>query len=75
MSAVPAHANSLALAPIRDAGADRIDASGDFVTRHTWILKSRPEPVFNEHIAVADAACFHFHPDLPGARFREVAFD
>src|SRR4029453_17737959 len=75
MAAVPAYANSLALPPIRDAGTEPIDASGDFVTRHTWISKPGPETVFHEHIAVANAADLHLHPDLRGAWFREGAFD
>jgi hypothetical protein len=72
MSAVPAHADSLALPPVRDAGADLIDASTDLVTRHTWIPKSGLETVFYEHIAVANAACLH--PDLRGPWFRDAAF-
>ena len=75
MPAMPAHANSLALPPIRDACTEPIDASGDFVTRHTWIPKTWPKAVFHDRIAVANAADFHFHPNLRGAGFREVAFD
>lgn len=74
MSAVPAHADSLAFPPIRDTGAEHIDASADLVTRYTWIPKSGPETVFYEHIAVANAACFHFHADLRGAWLRDAAF-
>src|SRR5438270_743837 len=42
---------------------------------HTWILKSRPQTVFDQDIAVADATRVHFHADLSSARLGNVAFD
>jgi hypothetical protein len=42
MSAMPAHADALTFLPFNDVGADRIDATRDFTTRHTGILKSGP---------------------------------
>ena len=71
MSAMPADADALTLLPCGDVAADRIDASGDFMTRHARILKPGPETFFDEHIAVANAARFDFHAHLPGARLRE----
>jgi hypothetical protein len=74
MSAMPAYADALTLLPFNDISADRIDASADFMTRHTRILNSGPQTLFNEHVAVANAARLHFHADLAGARLRDVAF-
>ena len=42
VSAMPADTDALPLFPIRDTIADRINPSGDFVTRHARILKARP---------------------------------
>ena len=66
MSAMPAHADALAFFPWRDVVADRIDAPGDFVTRHTRILNSGPETFFDQHVAMANAARLHFHAHLSG---------
>ena len=74
MSAMPAHANALTFLPFNDVVADRIDASADFMPRHTRILKPGPQTLFDEHIAVANAACLDFHANLPSARLRDVAF-
>ena len=74
MSAVPADADALPCLPANHAVTERIDSAGDFMTRHARILKSWPQTFLDEHIAVANAACFHFHAHLPGGRFRDVAF-
>ena len=74
MSAMPAHADALTFLPFRDVAADRIDASRDFMTRHARILKPGPQTLFDEHIAVANAARLHFHANLAGARLRDIAF-
>jgi hypothetical protein len=71
---MPAHADALTFLPFRDVVADCFDASSDFMTRHTRILKPGPQPLFDEHIAVANAARVHLHTNLPGARLRDVAF-
>ena len=70
---MPAYADALTFLPFRDVAADRIDASRDFMTRHTRILEPGPQTLFDEHIAVANAARLHFHANLPGARLRNVA--
>ena len=61
--------------PLRDAGADGVDSSGDFVTRHTWILQAGPETILHDHVAVADAAGFDVHADLARTGFGEGALD
>src|SRR5947199_375215 len=45
------------------------------LTGHTRILKSGPQTFFNENVAVANAARFYFHANLPSTRLRDVAFD
>jgi hypothetical protein len=55
----PAYADALTFLPFRDVAADRIDASRDFMTRHTRILKPGPQTLFDDHIAVANAARLH----------------
>ena len=70
MSAVPADTNALTNRPSGDIGADGINASSYFMTGHARILKPRPETLFDERVAVANAARFDFHPNLSGARFR-----
>src|SRR5712691_8785157 len=74
MPAMPADADALTFFPLRDVAADRIDASRDFMTRHPRILKPGPETLFDEHIAVANAARLHFHANLPSAWLRDFAF-
>jgi hypothetical protein len=74
MSAMPAYANALPLPPCSNVVADCIDVSSDFMTWHTWILKPGPETLLNEHITMANAACFYFHAHLPGAGLRNIAF-
>ena len=74
MSSMPAHADALTFAPSRDVAADRIDAARDLMTRHPGKLKPRPQTLFNEHIAVANATRLHFHANLPGAWLRDFAF-
>jgi hypothetical protein len=75
MSAVPAYANALTFLPFRDVVTDRIDASRDFMTRHTRILKPGPETLLYDEIAVANAAGFHFHTNLLSARLGDIALN
>src|SRR5207253_1864056 len=73
MTAMPAYADALTFLPFRDVAAERIDASRDFMTRHTRILEPGPQTLFDEHIAVANAARLHFHTNLPSAGLRDFA--
>src|SRR5207244_5274580 len=59
--------------PCGDVVADCIDASRYLMTWHAWILKPWPEAVFDEHVAVANAACLDFHAHLAGSRFGNIA--
>jgi hypothetical protein len=75
MTAMPAYADALTFFPFRDVAAERIDTSRDFMTRHTRILEPGPQTLFDEHIAVANAARLHFHANLPSAGLRDFAFN
>jgi hypothetical protein len=74
MSAVPADANALAGFPFSDAAPDRVDPSRNFVARDAGILKSGPDAVFDQNIAVTNAARLDFHPNLSNTRLQDVAF-
>src|SRR6185436_6738299 len=74
MPAVPADANALILCPSGHAGAESVDAPCNFMARHTWILKARPQAVFYEHIAMANAARLNLYPHLSGAWLWDFAF-
>jgi hypothetical protein len=71
---MPAHTDALIFLPFLHVATDCIDASPDFMTGHTRILKPGPETLFDEHIAVANAARLHLHANLSSARLRDVAF-
>src|SRR4051812_35087738 len=73
MTAMPADSDSLTLRPWHDIASDRVDATGNFMTRHTWILNARPETVLHQDIAVANATRLHFHANLPRAWLRNFA--
>jgi hypothetical protein len=75
MPAVPADADALAFFQVRDAITQGIDAPRDFVAWDAWVLEPRPQTVFDQDIAMANAARVHFHTNLPGARLGNVAFN
>ena len=66
MSAMPADTYALTFLPLRNIGSDCIDASRDFMTRHSRILESGPQTFVNENIAVANAARLDLDSNLPG---------
>jgi hypothetical protein len=69
---MPAYAHALPFIPCCDIVADCLDATGDFMTWHTGILKPGPETFFDQNVTVANAARIYFHPDLPGRRLRDI---
>src|SRR5947207_20403 len=73
VTAVPAYSGSLTFRPLRDIASDRIDAAGNFMTRHTWILNSWPQTILHQHIAVANAARLHFDSYLTGTRLGNLS--
>jgi hypothetical protein len=75
VSAMPAHADTLAGLPKNDVGADGVDAAGDLVSRYTRILKACPMAFFHKSVAVADAAGFDLDANLPASGFGDGAVD
>jgi hypothetical protein len=75
VAAMPSHADSLAGLPLRDFGADRVNASGDLMAWHSRILKPWPEPFFHERVAVANAAGFDLDAYLTAIRLGRGALD
>src|SRR4029453_6806747 len=68
VTAVPAHADSLTVRPLRDARAHVVDHPRDFVPRHTRIPKARPAAFLGEDVAVTDPARLDANPDVPRPR-------
>jgi len=75
MSAVPPDPYSLAWRPSGDAGANRIDHPCHLMTRNSRVLNSRKSSLFDQRIAVADAACLHLDSDRSRTRFRYRPFN
>ena len=72
---MPSDSYPLTGLPQRHVGADRIDASGNFMARHARILKSRPLSFLDERVTVADTAGFHLDAHLPAPGLRNRALD
>ena len=66
---MPTHSNALAGFPVRDVGADRVDAAGDFVSGDARILDAGPMAFFHQRIAVTDAAGFDLNAHLVAGGF------
>ena len=73
VSAMPAHAHTLAGFPLRDVSPNRVDASGDLMARNARILQSGKARLFYDNVAVADAAGLNLDPYLGAAGFRNRA--
>jgi len=67
-------ADALTFLPGCHIVAECIDASRDFMTRHTGILKPGPQTFLDQGIAMANAACFNLHAHLSRSRLRNHAF-
>src|SRR2546423_1694582 len=75
VAAVPADADTLPLGPVRDARADRVNDSRDFMSRHARVLNARIAALFRQRVAVADAAGLDLDAHLSGNRLRDFALD
>src|SRR5277367_2746060 len=73
IAAEKAHADALADVPAFDAGADDIDLSNRFVTRHSRIL-DRQEPIHCYGVRMAHAAGFDADTDVPCGRIKQWLF-
>jgi hypothetical protein len=67
VTAVPAGAGAVALAPGGDALADGVDAAGDLVARDPGVADAGVGALLDVVVAVADAAGVDRDTDLPGA--------
>jgi hypothetical protein len=74
VSAVPADADALAWLPLRNVGPDRVDLSGNFMSRDSRILQSWKARLFYDGVTMAHTASFHFDPHLSAFGFRDRAF-
>jgi hypothetical protein len=73
--AMPANTNSLSFLPVCNSGADSVDLSSHLMTWYSRELKSRPQAIFDEDIAVANTTRLDSHANLPGTGLRGVAFN
>jgi hypothetical protein len=67
---MPADADALAFLPSGYARADGLDHSGDLVTRHAWIVDTRPYSFIGHGIAMADSTSFNLDAHEACSRFR-----
>jgi hypothetical protein len=75
ISTVPPNAHALARRESGDARANHIDHSGHLMARDPRVLNTRESPLFDERIAVADAARVYFDSYRPGDRLWYLPFD
>ena len=74
MSAVPAHPHPLTGLPLGNVRPDRIDPSRNLVAWHARVLQSWKAPLLYEDIAVTDATCLYFDPDMEASGLWNRAF-
>jgi hypothetical protein len=72
---MPAHAYTVALFPVRDAGAECVDHARDFMSWDSRIGEAGPPTFLGEHIAVAYATCLDADSHLPGPWLRNFPLD
>src|SRR5437016_10124389 len=73
MSAVPPHADPLALLPNCHTRSNGIDHTGDLVPRHSWVLQARPVPLLHKEVTMTDATGLYLDADGMRPRFRHLA--
>jgi hypothetical protein len=65
----------LALCPSNNAFANRINNSGDFMSRNPRVLNARPHSLLGQGIAVADATGVDLYTHVSDAGLRDLAFN
>jgi hypothetical protein len=75
MAAVPTHTYALAHIPAADMAAEGVNATGYFMPGNARIFQTRPQAIFDEHVAMANTTCFHLNPNLVFSWLRNVALD
>src|SRR4029450_3016621 len=75
VSAMPTTSDPLAVGPAYDACADRINYSGDLMSRNSRVLNTRIGALFGKRVAVTDATRLDLDAHLPCGRLRDFALD
>src|SRR5438093_9323278 len=75
VAAVPANPDALASLPWLHAFAHSVNNSNHLVSRHTWILNTRPESFFDQRIAVTNSARIDLDPHPPRLRLGNISFN
>src|SRR6185312_5037460 len=75
IASVPADTDALAGFELRDASADRVNHTDDFMPWHARVLNARPVAFFRERITVANAAGLNFNAHPSGRRLGNRPFD
>jgi hypothetical protein len=75
VAAVPSDTNPLAASPSDHSFADGVNRAGNLMTRDARVLNAGPKALFDQHIAMADAAGRHLDPNSPRRRFRYRSLD
>jgi hypothetical protein len=73
--AVPADSDPLALYPSDNAYADRVNYSGDFMSRNPRVLDTRPHSLLGHGITVANSTSLNLYTHMPGTRICDLAFN
>jgi hypothetical protein len=72
MSAVPPHADALALLPHRHTRSNGIDYTGDFMARDARVMQPRPVSFLYKDVAMANTASLYLDADGMRPRFRHL---
>ena len=72
---MPADAHALADFPTGQAGADRVDHAGHFMSWNSRILNARKQAILDDRVAVANAAGVNFDSQRAGPRFGDWPLD
>jgi hypothetical protein len=75
MAAMPTDTDTLTFLPGGYVAGQSIDAPGNFVARHAGKLKPGPDAVFDQSVAVANAAGLDLDAYLAATRLGNVALD
>jgi len=75
VSAMPADADSLAWCPSNDACPDRVNNSGDLMSRDPRVLNARPGSFLCERITVANATSLNLDAHQTRSGFGDFTFN
>ena len=75
MTAVPTHADTLALLPLGNTVTDFVDDAGHFMTGNARILDPGPVAFLGERVAVADTTGLYFDAHFSETRTGDLTLD